>query len=485
MWVANDYPLQFRYGIQDLYSGTNVLISDWSFVPYLDAFLLPTYNSSLVIRGFVRDAIGTVAETPNIPLKLSGPKNRPINRISAYFEGFGDRGGLYNPTDVPELLNVSLVAAAKFSPEAMMQVLQDAIFSGLSKPAPTTPVKNCSLECGPHGICPPPDGILNVAEMFPSSTNKTGNATNKTRNATANNSSYTMVNKKIVITNWTYCVCEPSWDTGPRCSRHKLEVKTQTALSFRMITEFSSLVRGSLPQREPLDIATNVDTLSRYLQMIYRIVEDLRRVELRTLAAAAAEARYLLAHTPVIARSKAKEVAMGLLLFLFDSLPKEYRPTDPTVSMPAPLYVLEYFGKVSKCMPLKDSTTTICYDIGSTTVSVTCPTLEGIAPFVIPIEDPKRKLKDEPYVHPLLTTTPPPTTCTIDLALGLAIPYPCPCAIPHEVWLGYGRGAEAPLNQTMYARDDHMLVWQQWHGSCGTSLCSRQRRKWKNLRRNR
>jgi len=132
-------------------------------------------------------------------------------------------------------------------------------------------------------------------------------------------------------------------------------------------------------------------------------------------------------------------------------------PDLPMAIMPAPgTILLGALGGSQVCRPLDvngGSNTTLCYDLATSEVQVTCQTRAPDADFEVPLFTSASSR--------LSNFTPESVTCKADLDLGLSDPYPCPCPVPDDVFTGYGRAPDQPLiSDTFGTRDEKDILWR-------------------------
>ncbi|CAE8684643.1 unnamed protein product [Polarella glacialis] len=223
-------------------------------------------------------------------------------------------------------------------------MLQDLAFRGLGKPFNDT-VVNCTTDCGPNGVCPPASYVLLARGEIQSSKNSTY---------------------------WTQCVCSPPW-TGKKCERATWEVDSQLVLTRGVVAGLQELVSTSV-NREALGLGKVLGPLVRLFKLLTRLANDCRRVPLEVLASIASMAVGLAGVVSKVELLDASSAAGALLTQLYTCLPED-RPKLPMATMPAPASViLSALGRSQVCRLLKDSNTTLCYDLASSEVRVTCPT---------------------------------------------------------------------------------------------------------------
>eukprot|EP00928_Gymnodinium_smaydae_P058539 TRINITY_DN4173_c0_g3_i1.p1 TRINITY_DN4173_c0_g3~~TRINITY_DN4173_c0_g3_i1.p1 ORF type:complete len:4825 (-),score=897.58 TRINITY_DN4173_c0_g3_i1:121-14595(-) len=482
-WVDLDQPLQFRFAIED---GKNKrFLSNWRAVSRINTFLMPRLNASVLLKGYARDALGTVASTPGKAYGLGGSARNEVLLLSEYKEGRGDAGG-YSPDKVSDLLDRVLEAAKLAGPEAQMGVLAEVADLALSPEKKLKKVRNCTTDCGTGGKCPDPTLVkmmVNEPITTPTTTTTTttavncSNASNASmcRNASnASNASGNLsvrdpnatqaptagptplppvqnrrVEKLVPVQDWSKCECDRLIDwLPPFCDRTENEAKTQMALTRRLLGKFRTLVRGSNTV-EAMDVALDTASLGRLLNTLFRIADDCRRLELPTIQVIAEETRYLLEKVSVQAIALAKDLVLRLMERLFECLPADAKPTVPAEIMPAPQEVLNVLGKADICRKVGGPTdsTRLCYDISSSVVVVTC----------------KRKDVPRNWLDPPLSAAEAEEelSCVGDLAARLATPFPCPCQVPEDAFLGFGRGATGEnLNSTLYTRNIFAAAWK-------------------------
>jgi cysteine-rich repeat protein len=421
LWVDAERPLKYRYGMQD--GAHERLISDWSPRSKLTAYFMQRGSGRIILTGYVRNSLGVVANTSSQIIDFTGSEYKDIFLLSDYSEGW-DPGDAYTSVRVTSLFQ-RVMTAVEGGAEAQMLILEDVVYSALAQRSSMTKVENCSADCGAQGECPKREIIT--------------------------------VNGKLQRAPqvWTMCSClnqgfDQRW-IQPFCSRTRLENEVQPPLTLEVARYFRNILEG-VNQTE-LDVSFALDTPLRLLGAWFRIVEDCRRVDLETVMIAAEAVQLILANGNVQGLGRATSMASKVIAALFACVPRELQPTQPKEMMPAPWKVFdEYLGRTIVCQEFGVANSKLCYDLVSQMITITCTIERPVRPYSTPI------FKEGNVSNGTIVEE---KTCIADLRLGLSDPYPCPCPVPEDTYVGMGRGeGMRPLNETLYLRDDHAIVWR-------------------------
>ncbi|CAJ1437050.1 unnamed protein product [Effrenium voratum] len=402
-WSSAALPLQYRLEAE---LPTGLLLSDWSFDPKVPVAFLPR-DQTLVLRGQARDGRGTVAVTApeTVQLMASATAEAQALRVLAAFQQGQMLFAQYSPRKTSETLSLLQSTASSLDPMLQWQLWQDVAFSALSTRFDSS-VQNCTEDCGAHGSC-------FVSELLDQS--------------------------------WDRCTCADGW-LGSRCELRDFEAESQKLVTLAVLDALQKLAT----QLEVLGINSVAGSLGRFFQLLRRVADDCRRVPLDGLASLVGIAAGLAAQAPKAALRDARVEMTALISQLYSCLPEE-DPSMPMASMPAPATVLlTSLGSSEICRPVNGTNTTVCYDLASSEVRMSCP---GTA---------QKAYQGEVLSNPSAAAVQSDVHCRADLNLGIADPYPCPCTLPDSTFLGFGRSERQPLlSETLGARDEKDILWRE------------------------
>ncbi|CAE7214372.1 psiR [Symbiodinium sp. CCMP2592] len=436
-WSSEVLPLQYRFEAAHLQAQgeRRLFLSDWSYDPKLTVVFLPRTEEKLLLRGQVRDGRGTFAATApeTVQLISSASDESGLRAITEFQQGRMSAAD-YSSRKVGESIAQIQAAAADLEPLQQLQLWQDVAFAALSD-ADNITVSNCSKDCGPNGACPDPEYVVMVGNTV----------------VAANASPNTPVSggeRLLQVQSWTRCVCNTGWQ-GQACESRTFEAQSQELLT-KTVTEALQGLLGSAHQLQVLGITYKQGALARLMRLLGRLCEDCRRVSLNVLASITGLAAGLAAALPKAALRVAATDTAALMSRIYSCLPDE-APSNSMAQMPAPATVLlTALGSSEVCRPINGTNTTVCYDLASSEVQMTCPSAG-------------RQYQADIYLNPsTATSSGVEVSCRANLNLGLSEPYPCPCSVPEGTFLGFGRsGKEPSLSETLGLRNEKDILWRE------------------------
>eukprot|EP00435_Cladocopium_sp_Y103_P068480 s1255_g31.t1 len=403
-WSSQVLPLQYRMEAE-FSTGQRVLLNDWSYDPKLSVVLLPRAET-VQVRGQVRDGRGVFSVTAPEKIDLLSKAGAEDLRVLTEFQQGGMSLATYSVRRVSETLKTLESEVSAMDPALQLQLWQDVAFATLSGSFNGT-LANCTEDCGPQGQCP-------SLETTPRS-----------------------------------CDCSSGW-LGTLCEIQNFEVASQELITRKVLVALQLLLSTHL---EVLGITSRKGAFARVFKLLRQVGADCRRLPADVMASLTALAAGLAVLVPKAALRDASAEMADLMSQLYVCLPEE--PAEPMANMPAPATVLLTSLGSSQICRTVGSATTLCYDLASSDVTLSCNISASQAGGAL-VE----------------------SHCRVDLNLGLSEPYPCPCPVPNDPWLGFGRsGEEAPLSETLGARSEKDILWREllkrfWNSTAYTSNLS-------------
>ncbi|CAE7213447.1 unnamed protein product [Symbiodinium natans] len=334
--------------------------------------------------------------------------------------------------EVGESIALIQSVAKGLEPAQQLQLWQDVGYAALSD-AVNISVTNCSQDCGSNGAC----SASNYVVMAGS----TVLVTNATRDTPVSSGQ-----RLVEVQSWTRCACNAGWQ-GEACELRTFEAQSQQLLTGAVVEALRGLLSSPL-QLQVLGMTYQQGALARLMKLLGRICEDCRRVSLNVLASLTGLAAGLAGMLPKSALRVAATETAALMSQIYACIPSE-APMDSMAEMPAPATVLlTALGSSEVCRRITGTNTTVCYDLASSEVRMTCTLLE-------------REYQADIYLNPTASTS-SQVSCRANLNLGLSDPYPCPCSVPDGTFLGFGRsGHEPPLSETLGVRNEKDILWRE------------------------